>query len=81
MSKFFIHKYDQQQGPFTIDELKDLKITRETMVWFEGADDWKKAVEIEELQEIFKVVPPPLKINQPEIELSRQFCLHLVRIY
>lgn len=67
MSKFFIHKDDQQQGPFTLDELKDLKIIRETMVWFEGADDWKKAIEIEELQEIFKGVPPPLQINQPEI--------------
>lgn len=67
MSKFHIHKDEQQQGPFTLDELRDLKITRETMVWFEGADDWKKAVEIEELKEIFKSVPPPLHINQPEI--------------
>lgn len=60
MSKFFIHKDDQQQGPFTSKELKDLKITRETMVWFEGAEDWKKAVEIEVLQEILKSIPPPL---------------------
>lgn len=67
MSKFHIHKDEQQQGPFTLDELRNLKITRETMVWFEGADDWKKAIEIEELQEIFKGVPPPLHINQPEI--------------
>ena len=67
MSKFFIHKDDQQQGPFTSDELKDLKITRETLVWFEGAEDWKKAVEIEELQEVFKGVPPPLQINRPEM--------------
>jgi len=60
MSKFFIHKDEQQQGPFTTDELKELKITRETMVWFEGADDWKKAIEIEELKEVFKSIPPPL---------------------
>ncbi len=67
MSKFHIHKDEQQQGPFTLDELRDLKITRETMVWFEGEDNWKAAVEIEELKEIFKSVPPPLHINQPEI--------------
>lgn len=60
MSNFYIHKDDQQQGPFTIDELKDLKITRETMVWFEGADDWKKSVEIEELKEVIKSIPPPI---------------------
>ena len=67
MSKFHIYKDEQQQGPFTLDELRDLKITRETMVWFEGEDNWKAAVEIEELKEIFKSVPPPLHINQPEI--------------
>lgn len=60
MSNFYIHKDDQQKGPFTIEELKDLKITRETMVWFEGADDWKKAVEIEELKEVIKSIPPPI---------------------
>ncbi len=66
MSNFYIHKDDQQQGPFTIDELKDLKITRETMVWFEGADEWKQAIEIEDLQEIFKSIPPPLVDRKTE---------------
>ena len=66
MSNFYIHKDDQQQGPFSIDELKDLKITRETMVWFEGADEWKQAIEIEDLQEIFKSIPPPLVDRKTE---------------
>jgi hypothetical protein len=65
MQKFYIHKDDQQQGPFTTEELKDLKITRETMVWFEGADNWKKAIEVDDLKEIFKSVPPPLQTNPP----------------
>lgn len=68
MSNFYIHKDGQQQGPFTIDELKDLKITRETMVWFEGADDWKKAEEIEELKEIIKSIPPPIADKKIEDE-------------
>ena len=70
MSNFYIHKDDQQQGPFTIDELKDLKITRETMVWFEGADDWKKAEEIEELKEIIKSIPPPIVDIKPKDEIQ-----------
>jgi hypothetical protein len=65
MQKFYIHKDDQQQGPFTTEELKDLEITRDTMVWFEGADNWKKAIEVDDLQEIFKSVPPPLQTNPP----------------
>jgi cell division protein FtsB len=70
MSKFYIHIDDQQQGPFTTDELKDFKIARETMVWFEGEEDWKKAVEIEELQEIIKSIPPP--IVDKEIEDAKK---------
>jgi len=75
MSKFFIHKDEQQQGPFTTDELKDIKITRETMVWFEGEENWKAAVEIEELQEIFKSIPPPLvdkKIEDPKKSIDEE---------
>jgi hypothetical protein len=68
MSKFHIHKDEQQQGPFTLDELRDLKITRETMVWFEGEDNWKPAVEIEELKEIFKSIPPPMVATKNEDE-------------
>ena len=70
MSKFYIHIDDQQQGTFTTEELKDLKIARETMVWFEGEEDWKKAVEIEELQEIIKSIPPP--IVDKEIEDAKK---------
>lgn len=32
MQKFYIHKDDQQQGPFSTIELKELKISRETMI-------------------------------------------------
>lgn len=67
MQKFYIHKDDKQQGPFTTDELKDQKISRDTMVWFEGADIWKKAIEVDDLKEIFKSIPPPLQTNSPVI--------------
>jgi hypothetical protein len=67
MQKFYIHKEDKQQGPFSIDELKDLKISRDTMVWYEGADTWKKAIEVDDLKEIFKNTPPPLQTNSPVI--------------
>lgn len=65
MQKFYIHKDNQQQGPFSIEELKNLKISRETMIWFEGADNWRKANEIEELNDIFKSIPPPISSITP----------------
>jgi len=60
MQKFYIHKDDKQQGPFSIDELKDLKITRDAMVWFEGEENWKKASDIDEIKSLFTSIPPPI---------------------
>jgi hypothetical protein len=61
MSQFYIHIDDEQKGPFSLEELKAQQITRDTMVWFEGADNWKKAGEVAELKEIFTAIPPPLQ--------------------
>jgi hypothetical protein len=44
--KYYIHHENQQKGPFSISELKMENITRETLIWFEGQNDWKKAEEI-----------------------------------
>lgn len=63
MKKFYIHKDGQQEGPFTTAELKENQITRDTMTWYEGADNWKKAEEIEELRELFISIPPPFQTN------------------
>jgi hypothetical protein len=63
MQKIYINKDNLEQGPFTANELKELKITRDTMVWFEGIDDWVKAIEVDALKENFKVTPPPLKLK------------------
>jgi hypothetical protein len=41
------------------------QITATTPVWFSGMPDWKTASEIEELQTIVKVIPPPIKTVPP----------------
>ncbi len=70
MQKFHIHTEGKDQGPFSITELKELRITRETKVWFEGAENWMDASEIEELKDIFKSIPPPFK-KVEEIEITK----------
>ena len=65
MKKYFYAKGDEQFGPFTIDELKDKKIERQTLIWFEGLNDWKKASEISELETLFVSMPPPLNSSTP----------------
>ncbi len=65
MEQFYIHDGNNQQGPFTVEELKTKGVTKETQVWYEGLETWKKANEINELAGLFKVIPPPLTEPTP----------------
>jgi hypothetical protein len=54
-------------GPFDLDELKIQGIKKDTQIWHEGMQDWSTAGEIEELKNLFPVVPPPI-IKKTEIK-------------
>lgn len=60
MQQFYIFFDNNQIGPLSIDDLKNRKITQETLVWSEGMANWQKAVEIDEIQHLFVVMPPPI---------------------
>src|ERR1051325_8908101 len=59
MQKYFLHVNNKQQGPFSLEELKQKNISKDAPVWFEGQPDWKPAGEITELKALFTAVPPP----------------------
>jgi hypothetical protein len=61
MKEYYIHKGEDNSGPFNIEELKNQKITKDTLVWSNDMEDWKKAGEIDELKSILSKNPPPLK--------------------
>jgi len=68
MSKYYIKEGDDRKGPFGLPELMDLKVYPETLIWFEGLDDWKPASEIQELKPVIRqrtVSPPPQLPEQP----------------
>lgn len=56
--EFYYIEEGIQFGPLTKEELVG-KISPETLVWYEGLDNWKKASEIPEFIN-FKTVPPPI---------------------
>ncbi len=60
MKKYFYLDGTNYLGPFTIDELKKKGITRETMIWCQGLDEWKKAGVIQDLNDLFALIPPPV---------------------
>lgn len=63
MKYYFIYTNDHQQGPYSVQELKDLGINQGTPIWREGYDSWKKAGEIDELRVCFEMTPPPYSPN------------------
>jgi len=60
MQKYYLHNGIDNIGPFSKEELKTRKITKDTPVWSNEMDDWKKAGEIDELKIILLTMPPPL---------------------
>ena len=61
MKKYFYSDGTTNFGPFTIEELKEKGITRETMIWFQELGEWKKADTIQELNDLFALIPPPVQ--------------------
>lgn len=71
MKKYFYSDGKDKFGPFSFEELKNENITKETLIWFEGLEDWKPAKDISEFEEIFKLIPPPIipeKLNAKDID-------------
>jgi len=60
MKKYFYLDGSDNLGPYTLEELKERNITRETKVWFQELGEWKPAGSLCELDELFKVIPPPI---------------------
>jgi uncharacterized membrane protein YhaH (DUF805 family) len=65
MKKYFYSIDNEKQGPFSIEELSDKNITDETLIWFEGLEDWTPAKEVEKIIAILELHPP--SIPSPEI--------------
>lgn len=55
--EFFIIMNDEQQGPFTLEQLSGMNIMPDTPVWTEGMPDWTTADKVAELQSLVAYAP------------------------
>jgi len=62
MITYFLHDGRNEIGPFTIDNLKNQKLTRNTPIRQEGKDSWAPAEKLAELKDIVA----PKKIRRPK---------------
>lgn len=58
MKKYFYTDGTNKYGPFSLEELKEENISKNTLVWFQDIEDWTPAGQVEELNEIFVTTPP-----------------------
>ena len=58
MKSYFIRQDNKPKGPYSIDQLREMKLNPAVLVWVEGLKQWIKALEIPELQqELFPPAP------------------------
>lgn len=67
MKKYYTHDGHGQQGPFDISELKVQKVLQSTPVWYEGLARWTPAGELNELDDLFNTVAPPVYQLHPNV--------------
>jgi hypothetical protein len=65
MRKYYLHDGVAQQGPYTLEEIKQKNINPETHIWFDLLPDWTPAGRLEELKELFGATPPPFRNSLP----------------
>src|SRR5688500_10583459 len=46
---YFIIQNEEQSGPFTLEQLKGIQLTRDTKIWYQGLDSWKLIHEVPEI--------------------------------
>jgi len=62
MNEFYYYEENGKQlGPFTIDELKEKRLKKKTLVWKEGLEDWVDGDTLDDLNGIFISQPPSLQ--------------------
>jgi cell division protein FtsL len=81
MKTYYIQDGKDISGPFGLDELLAKRITKKTLIWFQGRDEWSYAETIDELQNLFVELPPPLEKIAPMPKVRRKTIMGLEKSY
>jgi hypothetical protein len=69
MKKYFYSNDNQKNGPYSFEELQNENIKKETLIWYEGMDDWTKASDLDEMTPILELKPPSFSEIKQDSEL------------
>lgn len=77
MKTYYLHNGQEQQGPFSFEELKGKNLLPETPVWHAELSDWTRADALPELQRLF-YNPPPYMPQKKKLRISPFLLIALV---
>jgi uncharacterized membrane protein YhaH (DUF805 family) len=72
MKKYFYSDGIEKHGPVSLDDLKHKNITNDTLIWFQGLNEWTPAKNLDEMRPILELIPPPITILEKEPEVVEQ---------
>ena len=70
MKEYFYLEGKEQRGPFVLEEIKAKGLTNETLVWFDGIENWTPLINIPELNIVLKKSPPKTP-SDTEVEINK----------
>jgi hypothetical protein len=70
MKEYFVLVDEKPTGPFSVEQLSELKLTYDSLIWTEGIQSWKKLWEMPDLVGILNIknVPPLPPTYENEID-------------
>lgn len=69
MKEYYYLEGKDQKGPYSVEQLAEKNLTKETLIWTEGMDNWQKIKDIPQLTQHLKPksVPPPPPSDQEKV--------------
>lgn len=65
MRKYYFAEGEERRGPFSLEEMASKDISKESLIWYEGLDNWIAASEVPELLQ--QIMPPMDSQTTPSI--------------
>ena len=69
---YYLAKNNIKEGPFSLEEILKMQLTKDTLVWKDGLKNWVNVSELVELNKFIINTPPPLPSEVRKTELSQQ---------
>ena len=76
-TQYYVLTDNVKRGPFSIDELSNQNITKDTLIWKHGLEQWTKAQDMQELSTLLSYLPPtpPENMPMPKTWLVESICV------